>query len=142
LKLTRQFDIWLLSHLQPLLINGFDNTLGIDLMIFAMKRVNADITAPWHRLNILGLLEAGTAALTTAAISYYPRFFKLYDNPNTSHFLLLHYFFHDIKRSGKYFMSGARYANAALHCVKFLFDTRYVLIIIIKCNLIPNQHII
>ncbi|KAF8814332.1 hypothetical protein BYT27DRAFT_6336716 [Phlegmacium glaucopus] len=139
LKLTHQFDIWLLSQLQSASINGFDNRLGIDLMVFAMTQIDGDDTFLEHRLNILGFLENGARTPSTNVVTaldfpsepdraelFFPWYIWDYAQPRqyAEYFKLLRCFLHDHRRSEKYFMSGARYANAALHCVKFVFDTR------------------
>ena len=106
-------------------------------MVFAMTEIGGDDTFLEHRLNILGLLENSShtpSALATSALDiqsvsdkgelFFPWYMWDYTNQHTEYFLLVRYFFHDLKRSGKYFMSGDRYAKAAIHCVNFLFDTR------------------
>lgn len=109
-------------------------------MVFAMTQIEGDDTLLEHRLNILGRVENDSRTSTAIATVLdmqsvvdkgeflFPWYIWAFTSQYTEYFELLGYFFHDLTRSGKYFMSGARYANAALHCVDFLFDTRFALI--------------
>ena len=143
LKITHHFDIWFLSYLRSLSINGFDNGFEIDLMVFSMTHIDGDNSSLEHRLNILGLVRDNFCtppALATAlriqfsasnrGELFFPWFISDSAKQHTIYFQLLRHFFHDPKRSGNYFMSHTRYATAALHCVNFLFGTRCVLVAI------------
>ncbi|KAF8157127.1 hypothetical protein B0H34DRAFT_488117 [Crassisporium funariophilum] len=128
-----------LTHMREFPVNGCDNNTGLDLMVFAEVGSLDDGDFETRRAvytgdsdNRLTILNLDTHDLITYEDNNKSKLVEFLFFPwsaqysfragSPSFWKLLRHFFNDSQLSGKYFLSGDRYAHATFHCIDYVLS--------------------